>query len=66
MNGKDVKRSHLFTLRLWVEDVGDGRTEIRGTVKHVLTGETCHFRDWQTLIERLKALSAAKTPDQSP
>ena len=56
--------SQLFTLRLWVEDVGDGRFEIRGTLKHVLTGETHHFRDWPTLIQRLQALSSTGTAGQ--
>ncbi len=66
MPKKTEEQSQLFTVRIWVEDVGNGRAEIRGTVKHILSGETHHFRDWQTLIERLKVLSAAKTPDQSP
>jgi hypothetical protein len=66
MNHEPVKgRSQLFTLRVWVEDVGNGRTEIRGTLKHILTGETYHFRDWQTLIQRLQALSAIETSERS-
>ncbi len=60
------ERSQLFTLRVWVEDVGDGRTELRGTLKHILTGETHHFRDWQTLIQCLEALYPVKTPAQLP
>lgn len=39
----------LFTVRVWRERVGDERTEMRGKVQHVLTGETRYFRDWQTL-----------------
>ena len=55
MNEKHgVRQSQLFTLRLWVEDVENGRTEIRGTLKHILTGETHHFRDWPTLIRHLE------------
>lgn len=47
-------RSHLFTLRVWAEDVGNGRFEIRGVLKHVLTGETQHFRDWHTLSQLIE------------
>lgn len=54
-------RSHLFTLRVWQEDVGDGRFEYRGTLKHVLTGETHHFRDWPTLIRYLEAVFTSKS-----
>jgi hypothetical protein len=46
--------SHLFTLRVWPEDMGDGRIEWRGQVKHVLSGETSYFRDWPTLIAHLQ------------
>ena len=50
------QRSHLFTLRLWLEDLGDGNADWRGKVLYVNNGEACYFRDWQTLeafIERL-------------
>lgn len=55
MGKMPATKSHLFTLRVWVEDVGNGRTEFRGTLKHVLSGETRHFRSWPTLIQCLKA-----------
>jgi len=51
-------RSHLFTVRLWLEDLGDGRTERRGKMKHILSGEVRYFRDWPTLIALLQALLA--------
>jgi hypothetical protein len=41
--------SQLFTLRLWREDIGEGRTELRGRLQHVLSGEVRYFRDWSTL-----------------
>ncbi len=50
------QRSHLFTLRLWLEDLGDGHADWRGKVQYVNNGEACYFRDWQTLetfVERL-------------
>ena len=46
--------SHLFTVRLWMEELGNGQTEWRGQVQQVLTGEKRYFRDWSTLIEFLK------------
>ncbi len=63
MNEKSESvRSHMFTLRVWVEDLGNGRFEYRGTLKHVLTGETHHFRSWPTLI---RLLEAAFTPGKT-
>ena len=44
------RRSHLFTVRLWSEAMGDGRAEWRGQVRYVPSGETCYFRDWSTLV----------------
>lgn len=38
-------RSQLFTMRLWREDVGEGRTEWRGQVTHVLSGKARYFRE---------------------
>lgn len=46
-------QSHLFTVRLWAEDLGDGRAEWRGKVERVMSGEAHYFRDWQTLISLL-------------
>ena len=47
--------SQFFTLRVWCEEVGNGRIEFRGTLKHVLSGKTTHFRDWQNLIALIEA-----------
>jgi hypothetical protein len=43
-------------LRVWLEDLGDGKTEWRGQVKHVMSGEARYFRDWATLVEHLMAM----------
>ncbi len=45
----DRDSSHLFTLRLWLADLGDGEVEYRGQARHVRSGETRYFRDWATL-----------------
>ena len=42
------QRTHLFTVRLWLEDLGEGQTEWRGEVHEVLSGERRYFRDWPT------------------
>jgi hypothetical protein len=52
---RPLQRSHLFTLRLWTEPLGDGQVERRGQVQYVLSGERRSFRDWSTLVEYLEA-----------
>lgn len=42
-------RSHLFTVRLWLEPFGDDQSEVRMVVQHVLSGERRYFRDWGRL-----------------
>jgi len=48
-------RSHLFTVRVWREDMGEGQWEWRGKVQHVGSGEAFYFREWQVLITRFRA-----------
>lgn len=43
------ERSHLFTVRLWSESLGENHFEWRGQVRHVPSGRTCAFRDWSAL-----------------
>lgn len=54
--------SQLLMLRLWVENLDHGRIEIRGQVKHVLTGETVYFREWSTLLDFLQERLAVDNP----
>ena len=42
--------SHLFTVRLWTEELAAGQFEWRGKVTHVLSGETRYFREWPALL----------------
>ena len=49
-------RSHLFTLRLWREDLGQGQTEWRGEVHEVVSGERRSFRDWSMLLTLVQAM----------
>ena len=48
--------SHLFTVRLWPEDLGAGQVQWRGQVQHVLSGEVHYFRDWPELETHLLAM----------
>ena len=41
--------SQLFTVRLWLEDLGNTKTEWRGRVRHLTSGEVRGFREWATL-----------------
>jgi hypothetical protein len=43
-------QSHLFTVRVWREELGAGRIEWRGKVLHALSGEARYFREWAELI----------------
>ena len=59
--------SHLFTVRLWREELEEGRYEWRGKVQHALSGETRYFRRWEDLIafvqEKGEGTTAPLKPD---
>ena len=42
--------SHLFTVRVWREELGADHAEWRGKVQYVLSGEARYFREWGDLI----------------
>ena len=54
--------SHLFTVRLCREEVGSGRSEWRGKVQQVSTGEAHYFREWEALVSLLLQMLAASEP----
>ena len=64
--GHQQQQSHLFTVRLWLEDLGDGRAEWRGQLQHVLSGETHYFRQWETLLALLLAMLPPAVADSAP
>jgi hypothetical protein len=49
-------QSHLFTVRLWQENLGDGRQEWRGKVKYLLSNEEITFRGCEDVGELLLSL----------
>lgn len=58
--------SHLFTVRLWREEVGSGQIEWRGKVQQVSTGEAHYFREWETLVSLLlQMLAASEAPPET-
>ncbi|MCB9079781.1 MAG: hypothetical protein H6631_19420 [Anaerolineaceae bacterium] len=50
MNQENNQSSQLFTIRVWHEPLGQGHSELRGQVCHVLTGEVRYFREWSALV----------------
>jgi hypothetical protein len=49
-------RSHLFTVRVWQEEVGHAQTEWRGKVHLITDGNVRHFRGWEGLAPLLIAM----------
>ena len=47
--GSSAKRSHLFMLRLWLEDLGRGQFDWRAKIQYVSSGEARYLRDWPAL-----------------
>ncbi len=59
------RRSVLFTVRLWQEELEDNQFEWRGKVQHVQKGEAFYFREWSMLVAALlKMLSEPESPAQ--
>lgn len=59
------QKSHLFMLRLWLEDLGSGQSDWRGKVQHVNSGEARYFRDWQTLEAFMEGLIRKMAPRET-
>jgi len=46
-------RSHLFTVRVWQEEIGTDQTELRGKVQLHTSGDVRYFREWAALVPLL-------------
>ena len=55
--------SHLFTVRVWQEDLGEGQTEWRGQVRLVISGDVRYFREWSALVPLLATMLAEAAVD---
>ena len=56
-------QSHVFTLRVWQTNSGEGQWEWRGKLQYVESGEIRYFRDWTALIRYLDEMLAVPTKD---
>jgi hypothetical protein len=55
--------AHLFTVRVWQEELGGGQVEWRGRAQDIGTGAAAYFRDWPGLIRVLTRLvESTETP----
>ncbi len=61
---QQTQRSHLFMVRLWLEEIGDGQTDWRGSVQHINSREARYFRDWPTLETFLEDLLHRHDPEE--
>lgn len=55
-NEQTARQEHLFTLRLWTEEVAADQREWRGRLYDTTTGEVRYFREWAALIPLLLAM----------
>jgi hypothetical protein len=55
-NAHPPSRSHLFTVRVWREDLGQEQTEWRGEVHEVVSRERRYFRYPPTLVTLVQAM----------
>ena len=63
--GRRSGRSHLFLVRVWVEEAGNEQTEWCGKVQQVVSGKTHSFRNWPMLVDLLQTMVTPPlaTPD---
>ena len=59
----DQPRSHLFTIRVWQEEIGTGQSEWRGKVQLLTSGEVRYFRKWATLVPLLLTMLSESQTD---
>ncbi len=57
------RRSHLFTIRVWEEEIGSDQTEWRGKVQLLSSKEVRYFREWAALAPLLLLLLAESELD---
>ena len=56
MNDSSAPQSHLFVIRIWAQEIEHGRTEWRGRVQYVPTGEVHYFREWADMLSILRRM----------
>lgn len=58
--------SHLFTLRVWEEEVSAGQREWRGKVQLVTRSEVRYLHHWTALVPLLVAMLSEVTSQVEP
>jgi len=53
------RQSHVFTVYLWLEDIGEGQSEWRGRIEHLSTGEARYCREGTPVISWLLQMFAS-------
>lgn len=56
--------SHLFTVRVWEEEIGSDQTEWRGKVQLLTSKEVRYFREWAALVPLLLTMLAESELDR--
>ncbi len=59
-------RSHLFTVRVWKEEIGTDQSEWRGKVQLVTSGEVRYFRGWAALVPLLLTMLSELDSELEP
>jgi hypothetical protein len=59
-------RSHLFTVRVWQEEIGHDQTEWRGKVQLITDGNVRYFRGWEALVPLLLTMLSEVETRTSP
>ena len=57
-------RSHLFTIRVWEEEVETNQSEWRGKIQLLSSGEVRYFREWATLVPLLLMMLSESEPER--
>lgn len=60
MEKQEAERSHLFLVRIWLEELGQDEQEWRGRAQNIATGEALYFRGWTGLVTVLQEMAHAK------
>ena len=61
---RQSRRSHLFTIRVWKEEIATGQAEWRGKVQLVTSGEVRYLREWSALVPLLLTMLSEVLPEK--
>ncbi len=50
------RSSHLFVVRIWLEEPAEGQANWRGRAQYLVTGEVTYFREWAALVTFLQQM----------